>query len=61
MFITLVKIGLSALFPAVIAGFKALTIALMSNRIGLIIGDLAVAATLIITKWQAVKNFFVTI
>lgn len=59
--ITLVKIGLSAVFPAIIAGFKALTIALMSNPIGLVIGGFAVAATLIITKWQAVKNFFVTI
>ncbi|MFP3029719.1 MAG: hypothetical protein ACEY3M_00600, partial [Wolbachia sp.] len=48
-------------FPAIIAGFKALTIAVMSNPMGLIIGGLAVAATLIITKWQAVKNFFVTI
>ncbi|WP_265034249.1 MULTISPECIES: phage tail tape measure protein [unclassified Wolbachia] len=59
--ITLVKIGLSAVFPAIIAGFKALTIAVMSNPMGLIIGGIAVAATLIITKWQAVKNFFVTI
>nr|WP_265036324.1 phage tail tape measure protein [Wolbachia endosymbiont (group A) of Anomoia purmunda] len=59
--VTLVKIGLSAVFPAVIAGFKALTIALMSNPIGLIIGGLVIAATLIITKWQAVKNFFITI
>ncbi|WP_264686609.1 phage tail tape measure protein [Wolbachia endosymbiont (group B) of Rhopobota naevana] len=59
--ITLVKIGLSAVFPAIIAGFKALTIALMSNPMGLVIGGFAVAATLIITKWQAVKNFFVTI
>ncbi|BFD47063.1 MAG: hypothetical protein DMENIID0003_01370 [Wolbachia endosymbiont of Sergentomyia squamirostris] len=59
--VTLVKIGLSAVFPAVIAGFKALTIALMSNPIGLIIGGLVVAATLIIIKWQTVKNFFVTI
>ncbi|WP_265042090.1 phage tail tape measure protein [Wolbachia endosymbiont (group B) of Melanostoma mellinum] len=59
--ITLVKIGLSAVFPAIIAGFKALTIALMSNPMGLVIGGLAVAATLIITKWQVVKNFFVTI
>lgn len=59
--ITLVKIGLSAVFPAIIVGFKALTIALMSNPMGLAIGGLAVAATLIITKWQVVKNFFVTI
>lgn len=59
--VTLVKIGLSAVFPAIIAGFKALTIAIMSNPMGLIIGGLAVAATLIITKWQVVKNFFVTI
>ncbi len=62
--ITLVKIGLystSAVFPAIIAGFKALTIAVMSNPMGLIIGGIAVAATLIITKWQAVKNFFITI
>uniref|UniRef100_A0A3B0IY18 Uncharacterized protein n=1 Tax=Wolbachia endosymbiont of Aleurodicus floccissimus TaxID=2152762 RepID=A0A3B0IY18_9RICK len=33
----------------------------MSNPIGLIVGSLVIAATLIITKWQAVKNFFVTI
>lgn len=64
MFASVVKIGLystSAVFPAVIAGFKALTVALMSNPIGLFIGGLAVAATLIIIKWQAVKNFFITI
>ncbi|BFD47785.1 MAG: hypothetical protein DMENIID0003_08590 [Wolbachia endosymbiont of Sergentomyia squamirostris] len=59
--ITLVKIGFSAVFPVVIAGFKAFTIAVMSNPMGLIIGGLVVAATLIIIKWQTVKNFFVTI
>lgn len=59
--ITLVKIGLSAVFPAIIAGFKALTIALMSNPMGLVIGGFAVAATLMIIKWQAVKDFFITI
>lgn len=51
----------SRVFPAVIAGFRALTIAMMSNPVGAIVGGIAIAATLVITNWESVKSFFMTI
>ena len=51
----------SRVFPAVIAGFRALTVAMMSNPIGAIVGGIAIAATLVVTNWESVKNFFMTI
>jgi phage-related tail protein len=51
----------SRVFPAVIAGFRALTVAMMSNPIGAIVGGIAIAATLVITNWESVKSFFMTI
>ena len=51
----------SRMFPAVITGFRALTVALMSNPIGLIIGGLALAAGLVMSKWDTVKSFFMNL
>ncbi len=51
----------SRVFPAVIAGFRALTVAMMSNPIGAIVGGIAIAATLVVTNWESVKSFFMTI
>ena len=54
--------GLSSkVFPAVITGFRALTVALMTNPIGLIVGGLALAAGLVISKWDTVKSFFMNL
>ncbi len=44
--------------PMVIGGLKALTVALMTNPVGLIIGGIALAAGLIMTFWSPVKGFF---
>ena len=44
--------------PVAIGALKALTVAVMSNPIGLIIGGIALAAGLIITFWQPIKGFF---
>ncbi len=51
----------SRVFPAVITGFRALTVAMMSNPVGAIVGGIAIAATLVITNWESVKSFFMTI
>ena len=52
-------ISLSArLIPAVIAGFKALTLAMVNSPIGAVIAGLSVGAALVITNWQKVKDFF---
>jgi TP901 family phage tail tape measure protein len=44
--------------PAAIMGMRALTIAVMSNPIGLIIGGIAIAAALIIANWGKIGPFF---
>ena len=44
--------------PAVIAGLKAMSVALMSNPIGLIIGGIALAAGIIIANWSGIKSWF---
>jgi TP901 family phage tail tape measure protein len=44
--------------PMVIGGLRTLTLALMSNPIGLIIGGIALAAGLIITFWEPIRDFF---
>lgn len=52
-------IGLaSRAIPIVITGLRALTVALMTNPIGLIVGGIALAAGLVIANWDKVKNFF---
>ncbi len=45
-------------FPAVITGLRAITLAAMSNPIGLLIASLVSGAALVITNWQKVKDFF---
>ncbi|MES9873169.1 MAG: phage tail tape measure protein [Candidatus Sedimenticola sp. 6PFRAG7] len=44
--------------PMVIGGLRALTLALMTNPVGLVIGGIAIAAGLIITYWEPIKEFF---
>ncbi|GFR08136.1 phage tail tape measure protein [Trichonephila clavata] len=52
-------ISLSArMIPAVITGFRALTLAMVSNPIGAAIAVLATGAALVITNWGKVKDFF---
>ncbi len=52
-------ISLSArLIPAVIGGFKTLTLAIASNPIGAVVAGLSVGAALVIANWQKVKDFF---
>lgn len=58
--IGLISLAGSAI-PIVIGGLRALTVALMTNPIGLVIGGLALAAGLIIANWDKVKSFFATI
>ena len=45
-------------FPAVVIGLRAIGLAVMSNPIGFLIAALATGATLVMTSWQDVKNFF---
>ena len=52
---------LSSALPAVAAGVRFLTAAIVSNPIGALIAVIATGATLIITNWQKVKNFFSSI
>ncbi|MGL9779081.1 MAG: phage tail tape measure protein [Wolbachia sp.] len=51
----------TSILPAVATGFRVLTAAMISNPIGAIIAAIATGATLIITNWQKVKNFFSSI
>lgn len=44
--------------PAVIGGLKTLRVALLTNPIGLIVGGIALAASLIIAFWTPIKGFF---
>ncbi|WP_457923704.1 phage tail tape measure protein [Wolbachia endosymbiont of Muscidifurax uniraptor] len=48
----------ATVFPAVITGLRAITLAVMSNPIGLLIASLVTGAALVITNWQKVKDFF---
>ncbi|WP_065094564.1 phage tail tape measure protein [Wolbachia endosymbiont of Nomada panzeri] len=52
---------LSSALPAVAAGVRFLTAAIVSNPIGAIIALLASGAILVISNWQKVKNFFSSI
>lgn len=52
---------LSLALSAVGGGLRILTAAMISNPIGAIIAAIATGATLIITNWQKVKNFFSSI
>lgn len=44
--------------PVVIGGLRALTVAVMANPIGLIIGGIALAAGFLVSNWDAVGPFF---
>ncbi|GFR17893.1 phage tail tape measure protein [Trichonephila clavata] len=46
---------LSSVLPAVVTGLRAITLAVISNPIGLLVAGLVTGATLIITNWQKVK------
>uniref|UniRef100_A0A3B0IZ74 Chromosome partition protein Smc n=1 Tax=Wolbachia endosymbiont of Aleurodicus dispersus TaxID=1288877 RepID=A0A3B0IZ74_9RICK len=48
----------SIVFPAVITGLRAITLAVMSNPIGLLIASLVAGAAYVLTNWQKVKDFF---
>ncbi|WP_353288927.1 phage tail tape measure protein [Wolbachia endosymbiont (group A) of Pogonocherus hispidulus] len=48
----------ATVFPAVVTGLRAITLAVMSNPIGLLIAGLVTGAALVITNWQKVKDFF---
>ncbi len=50
--------GLVTVLPMVIAGVKALSLALMANPIGLIVSGIAIAAGTIIYYWKPIKSFF---
>ncbi|WP_341811165.1 MULTISPECIES: phage tail tape measure protein [unclassified Wolbachia] len=48
----------ATVFPAVITGLRAVTLAVMSNPIGFLIASLVTGAALVVTNWQKVKDFF---
>ncbi|MDV6249245.1 phage tail tape measure protein, partial [Wolbachia endosymbiont of Zaprionus taronus] len=52
---------LSSVIPVIVTGLRAITLAVISNPIGLLIAGLVTGATLIITNWQKVKSFFSSI
>ncbi|WP_353278529.1 phage tail tape measure protein [Wolbachia endosymbiont (group A) of Udea olivalis] len=48
----------ATVFPAVVTGLRAITLAIMSNPIGLLVAGLVTGAALVIANWQKVKDFF---
>ncbi|ELE3384002.1 phage tail tape measure protein [Campylobacter jejuni] len=50
--------GLNKVFKAVAIGIRVLSMAMMSNPIGLILGGIAIVAELIIANWDKVKSWF---
>ncbi|EAL9503181.1 phage tail tape measure protein [Campylobacter jejuni] len=50
--------GLNKVFKAVAIGIRVLSMAMMSNPIGLILGRIAIVAGLIIANWDKVKSWF---
>ncbi|MFP3015914.1 MAG: phage tail tape measure protein [Wolbachia sp.] len=52
---------LSSVLPAVVTGLRAITLAVISNPIGLLVAGLVTGAALVITNWQKVKDFFSSI
>ncbi|WP_254229435.1 hypothetical protein [Wolbachia pipientis] len=48
----------TVVFPSVITGLRAIGLAVMSNPIGFLIAGLVTGATLVMTNWQKVKEFF---
>lgn len=61
--VSLFKVGsalvsLIGTFPAVVAGVKAIGLALMANPIGLVVGALAAGAALIYANWSSIGPWF---
>ncbi|EAJ9213005.1 phage tail tape measure protein [Campylobacter jejuni] len=52
--------GLNKVFKAVAIGIRVLSVAMMSNPIGLILGGIAIVAGLIIANWSKVKAWFMS-
>ncbi|HBK1878494.1 TPA: phage tail tape measure protein [Campylobacter coli] len=52
--------GLNKVFKAVANGIRVLSVAMMSNPIGLILGGIAIVAGLIIANWDKVKSWFMS-
>ncbi|ELR3617121.1 phage tail tape measure protein [Campylobacter coli] len=52
--------GLNEVFKAVANGIRVLSVAMMSNPIGLILGGIAIVAGLIIANWDKVKSWFMS-
>ncbi|EPN7749924.1 phage tail tape measure protein [Campylobacter jejuni] len=50
--------GLNKVFKAVANGIRVLSVAMMSNPIGLILGGIAIVAGPIIANWDKVKSWF---
>ncbi len=48
----------ATVFPAVITGLRAISLAVITNPIGLLIAGLVTGAAFVITNWQKVKDFF---
>ncbi|MFP3029866.1 MAG: phage tail tape measure protein, partial [Wolbachia sp.] len=48
----------ATVFPAIVTGLRAITLAIMSNPIGLLVAGLVTGAALVIANWQKVKDFF---
>ncbi|MCX2683815.1 phage tail tape measure protein [Campylobacter sp. MIT 21-1685] len=58
--LSFVLVGLNKIFKLVTIGIKVLSVALISNPIGLILGSIALVAGLIITNWNKVKAWFMS-
>ncbi|EPV1347371.1 phage tail tape measure protein [Campylobacter jejuni] len=56
--LSFVLIGLNKVFKLVAIGIRVLSVAMMSNPIGLILGGIAIVAGLIIANWDKVKSWF---
>ncbi|XGA08897.1 MAG: phage tail tape measure protein [Wolbachia endosymbiont of Xenopsylla cheopis] len=48
----------SSVFPAVVMGLRTITLAIISNPIGLLVAGLVTGAALVIANWEKVKSFF---
>ncbi|EAK5352346.1 phage tail tape measure protein, partial [Campylobacter coli] len=58
--LSFVLIGLNKVFKLVAIGIRVLSVAMMSNPIGLILGGIAIVAGLIIANWDKVKSWFMS-
>ncbi|EIW6721185.1 phage tail tape measure protein [Campylobacter coli] len=58
--LSFVLIGLNKVFKLVAIGIRVLSVAMMSNPIGLILRGIAIVAGLIIANWDRVKSWFMS-